>query len=181
MNRSVLLLANEGIVKADRHWQGIITARFMMATVFSTRYLCATIWAEDSLPDLGVHGLFTGMGERAEELGQGIPRYQERLKRGGRMEHAEAIKELVSFAEQTGRTLQNHRDQLQRHEEILHAQYNGGASHRDAIEVLRKDMLSLGELVNAQSVLLQSMQRTLLKIVTTLRLPPEEPLPGAVN
>jgi hypothetical protein len=100
------------------------------------------------------------------------------------MEHEEvvnAVRELTSFAEQTGHTLRNHRDQLQRHEEILHAQYKGGASHRDAIEVLRKDMLSLGELVNAQSVLLQSMQRTLLKIVTTLGLPPEEPLPGAVN
>jgi hypothetical protein len=100
------------------------------------------------------------------------------------MEHAEvvtAIHEFAEFSAMTARTLQNHREQLQRHEEILHAQFKGGASHADAIRALRTDMQNLAELVNSQSQLVQSMQRVLLRITNSLGLPPEEPLPGAVN
>ena len=84
------------------------------------------------------------------------------------MEHEETIRELVSFTTTVGRTLANHRDQLQRHESILHAQYKGGESHHAAITELR-------ELVAAQSQLLTSMQRVLLRIVKSLGLEdPEE-------
>jgi len=66
------------------------------------------------------------------------------------MEHEEAvtaIHELTEFATSIARTLQNHKDTLQRHEEILSAQYTAGVTHRDAIEALRKDMLAFGRSV----------------------------------
>jgi hypothetical protein len=101
------------------------------------------------------------------------------------MEHAEvvtAIHEFAEFAAMTGRTLQNHREQLQRHEEILHAQFKAGTTHHGAIEVLRKDMQSLGQLVNSQSELIASMQRCLVRILQTLGMPsPDDSLPGAIN
>jgi hypothetical protein len=56
-----------------------------------------------------------------------------------------AIHELTSFATETGCVLANHREQLQRHEEILHAEYKAGETHRDAIQTLRKDVQTLGE------------------------------------
>jgi hypothetical protein len=56
------------------------------------------------------------------------------------MEQEETIRELVSFTATVGRTLESHKSALQRHEEILAAQYRGGTSHRDAIETLRTDM-----------------------------------------
>jgi len=99
------------------------------------------------------------------------------------MEHEEvvtAIDGLASFAEETGRVLAAHKAVIQRHEEILLAQFKAGKSHFDAIEDLRKDMQSLGDLVNAQSQLLRSMQNALVKIVNDLGISPEEP-PGAVN
>lgn len=91
------------------------------------------------------------------------------------------IHELTSFAQEAARTLASHKTALQRHEEILHAQYKGGASHRDAIEALRKDMLALTELVNSQSTLLTSMQRVLQRIVKSLGINPEESTPESVN
>ena len=100
------------------------------------------------------------------------------------MEHEEvvtAIDGLASFAEETGRVLAAHKAVIQRHEEVLLAQFQAGKSHRDAIEVLRQDMLALGNLVNAQSELIQSMQRALLRVVNDLGISPEEPLPGAIN
>ena len=97
------------------------------------------------------------------------------------MEHVEeTVKELVSFTTSVGRTLANHREQLQRHEEILHAQFKGGSSHAHAIETLRKDMLALTELVNSQSALLASMQRVVLRIAKSLGLDPEETA-GTIN
>jgi len=96
---------------------------------------------------------------------------------------AEAIHELSSFATETGRVLANHKKTLQRHEEVLLAQYRGGSSHADAIKTLREDVRSLSELVGAQGELVTSMQRCLIKILTTLGLPtPEEPpSPTAAN
>jgi len=64
------------------------------------------------------------------------------------------VKELKSFAIETGRVLENHREQLQRHESVLLAQFEGGKSHHAAIMDLR-------ELVAAQSQLLTSVQRVL--------------------
>jgi uncharacterized protein (DUF3084 family) len=91
------------------------------------------------------------------------------------MEHAETIKELVSFAEQTGRTLQNHRDQLQRHEEILHAQFKAGRTHHDAIQELRTEVQTLGQQIS-------TLRRSMIKILAAMGLPtPEDEPPGAVN
>jgi ornithine cyclodeaminase/alanine dehydrogenase-like protein (mu-crystallin family) len=90
------------------------------------------------------------------------------------MEHEEAIRELRDFAETTAAVLANHREQLQRHEEILHAQYKGGESHHAAITELR-------ELVSAQSQLLTSMQRVMLRIVKSLGFDPDETNPDSVN
>jgi inorganic triphosphatase YgiF len=93
-----------------------------------------------------------------------------------------AIHELAEFATTTGRTLANHRAQLQRHEEILHAEYKAGVTHHDAIAAVRQDVKALGDLVDSQSQLIQSMQRCLIKILTTLGLPtPEEPTRTAPN
>jgi len=98
------------------------------------------------------------------------------------VEHEEVIRELTEFATTTGRTMHNHREQLQRHEEILHAQFKAGTTHHGAIEVLRKDMQSLGQLVNSQSELIASMQRCLVRILQTLGMPsPDDSLPGAIN
>jgi len=90
------------------------------------------------------------------------------------MEHEETIRELRDFAETTARVLANHKTQIARHEEILHAQFKGGESHASAIKELR-------ELVAAQSALLSSMQRVLARIVDSLGLPLDEQIPGAIN
>jgi hypothetical protein len=66
------------------------------------------------------------------------------------MEHEETIRELVSFTATVGRTLESHKSALQRHEEILSAEYEAGKSHHAAITELR-------ELLAAQSQLLASM------------------------
>ena len=97
------------------------------------------------------------------------------------MEHEEVIRELTEFATTTGRTMHNHREQLQRHEEILHAQFKAGTTHHDAIQTLRKDVQDLGQLVNSQSELIASMQRCLVKILQTLGMPSPDETPGAVN
>jgi len=100
------------------------------------------------------------------------------------MEHEEivtAIHELAEFASTTAKTLESHKGVLTRHEEILGAEYTAGVTHRDAIEALRKDMLALGNLVNSQPALIESMQRALVKVVNDLGISPEEPLPGAIN
>jgi hypothetical protein len=100
------------------------------------------------------------------------------------MEHEEvvtAIHEFAEFAATTGRTMHNHREQLQRHEEILHAQFKTGTTHHDAIQTLRKDVQDLGHLVNSQSELIASMQRAMVKILQTLGLPPPDEIPGGIN
>jgi hypothetical protein len=87
------------------------------------------------------------------------------------MEHQEieeAIHEFAQFASVTGKAMQNHLQQLQRHELILEQEYKAGASHHVAIMELR-------ELVAAQGQLLQSTQRVLLKITTSLGIAPDEP------
>jgi len=79
-----------------------------------------------------------------------------------------AVCELREFAVLTGRAMRSHLEQLQRHESILEQEYKAGASHHAAIMELR-------ELVAAQGQLLQSMQRVLLKITTSLGIAPDEP------
>jgi hypothetical protein len=83
------------------------------------------------------------------------------------MEDEQTIRELVDFTATVGRTLANHREQLQRHESILLAEFKAGESHHAAITELR-------ELVAAQGELLQSMQRALLKIAKALGHDPED-------
>lgn len=89
------------------------------------------------------------------------------------MEQEQVIEELKQFAETSSRALANHRDALARHESILHAQFKGGESHASAIKELR-------ELVAAQSQLLGSLQRVVLRIAKSLGLDPEE-TPGSIN
>ena len=78
------------------------------------------------------------------------------------------VKELKSFAIETGHVLENHREQLARHESILLAQFKGGESHHAAITELR-------ELVAAQSQLLASMERALKRIAKAIGMDPSNP------
>jgi hypothetical protein len=100
------------------------------------------------------------------------------------MEHEElvaAVHEMTDFATQTASVLQDHKKVLGRHEANLQAEYRAGVSHADAIRALRSDMQGLRDLVAAQTELVSSMQRVLVRITNSLGLPPDEPLPGAIN
>jgi hypothetical protein len=93
------------------------------------------------------------------------------------MEHeqvADTLHELAEFATTTAKTLDSHKGALQRHEQILLEAFESGMSHKQAIETIRKDVSALGELVNAQSALVASMQNALLKIAKALGHDPEE-------
>jgi hypothetical protein len=97
------------------------------------------------------------------------------------MEHEETIRELVDFTMTVGRTLQNHRETLARHESILAEEFKAGETHRDAILALRKDVSALSELVAAQSTLIAAMQRTLVKIASDLGMNPGETAADTIN
>lgn len=97
------------------------------------------------------------------------------------MQSEETIQELVDFSATVGRTLQNHRETLARHESILAEEFKAGETHRDAILAIRQDVSALSELVAAQSTLIAAMQRTLVKLVTDLGMNPETTTPDTIN
>ena len=59
-----------------------------------------------------------------------------------------AIHEMAEFAAMTGRTLENHKGVLARHESILEAEYRAGVSHHDAIQTLRAEVQTLGQQIS---------------------------------
>ena len=94
------------------------------------------------------------------------------------MSESETIQsELRELLETVTKTLASHKTALIRHEEVLAAEFKAGKSHSEAIQILRTDMLGLGDLVNQQSRLLTSMQSVLLKVVANLGMTDESPMP----
>lgn len=94
------------------------------------------------------------------------------------MEHEEvetAVHEMAQFAATTGRVLENHKGVLQRHEEILAAQFKAGSSHHDAIQTLRTEVQTLGQQIS-------TLQHSVIKILQAMGLPtPEDLPPGKIN
>ena len=92
------------------------------------------------------------------------------------------VRELV---ESTNRTMQSHAAGLKRHEQglvthdkdLLEA-LKSLKVHADSIQVLRKDLLGLGDLVNQQTHVLTALQGTMLRVLSSLGMMPEEPPPS---
>ena len=84
------------------------------------------------------------------------------------MEHDERIKELTEFACTTAAVLADHKQVLERHEQNLQAEFRTAQSHRQAIEEMHSHLKSFAEVINQQSVLLGSLQETLLKVLRTM-------------
>lgn|SRR5262249_8312961 len=88
---------------------------------------------------------------------------------------------LQTLIEDTNRTLLSHKAVLETHEQNFAAAFKTATSHRDGIEQLRTAMRELTELVNAESRLLQSMQRVMLKVVNHIGMAPPEDLTSPVG
>lgn len=93
------------------------------------------------------------------------------------MEHeqlVEAVHEFAQFSTATGKMLQNHLQQLQRHESILEQEYKAGVSHHDAIVQLQEHVQTLSQQI-------QTLQRSVIKILAAMGLPEDVPPPDKIN
>ena len=103
-------------------------------------------------------------------------------KSEGGNDRDEVKKLLKELIDGTNRTLESHASGLRSHQEALlthekdlSVALDSLKHHADCISVLRGDLANLEPLINAQSALISALQRTMLRVVSVLRMPTEEP------
>src|SRR5437879_2818353 len=97
------------------------------------------------------------------------------------MSDDELKKELRELVAVTGRLAENHKTVLQRHEKDILCAFKTCKNHHAAIETLRNDLISLGDLVNKQTEILNCLRESTLKILNVLGMPSPAPPPAQPN